>query len=75
MSVVAWRLFMLTLIARSDPDTPCTTFLAKQQWTALYLKTNRNTKPPATPPTIGEAVKWIARRIDGDAIEFDPNRS
>ena len=61
MSVVAWRLFMITLIARTDADTPCTNFLTKQEWTVLYLKTNRNKKMPSAPPTIGEVVNWVAR--------------
>lgn len=61
MSVVAWRLFMITLIARTDADTPCTNFMTKQEWAVLYLKTNRNKKLPSTPPTIGQAVNWVAR--------------
>jgi hypothetical protein len=61
MSVVAWRLFRITLIARTDPATPCTNFLAQQEWRVLYQKANKNSDPPATPPTIGEAVTWIAR--------------
>jgi len=32
MSIVAWRLFMITLIARTDPDTPCSSFLAINEW-------------------------------------------
>ena len=60
MSVVAWRLFMITLIARTDPAMPCTKFLAKQEWRVLYLKAKKDREPPATPPTIGEAVRWIA---------------
>ena len=61
MSIVAWRLFMLTLIARADPGIACTEFLAPQEWRVLYRRTNRNADPPSTPPTIGEAVVWIAR--------------
>lgn len=60
MSVVAWRLFMITLIARTDPAMPCTKFLATQEWRVLYLKAKKNRDPPITPPTIGEAVSWIA---------------
>ena len=60
MSVVAWRLFMITLIARTDPAMPCTKFLTKQEWRVLYLKAKKGRDPPATPPTIGEAVSWIA---------------
>ena len=61
MSVVAWRLFMITLIARTDATAPCTDFLAEQEWTVLYLKINRNKKLPATPPSMGEVVNWVAR--------------
>jgi hypothetical protein len=61
MSVVAWRLFMITLIARTDPDMPCTKFLAQDEWRVLYLKVNKSTDPPTAPPTVGEAVTWIAR--------------
>lgn len=61
MSIVAWRLFMITLIARTDATTPCTKLLAHHEWRVLYLKANRNSDLPATPPTIGEAVIWIAR--------------
>ena len=61
MSIVAWRLFMITLIARTDPTTSCTKFIAQHEWKVLYLRTNRNTDLPATPPTVGEVVIWIAR--------------
>ena len=31
MSIVAWRLFMITLIARTDPTTSCSIFLTDQE--------------------------------------------
>jgi hypothetical protein len=61
MSVVAWRLFMITLIARTDPATPCMKLLADHEWKVLYLKVNKKRELPKIPPTIGEAVIWIAR--------------
>ncbi len=61
MSIVAWRLFMITLIARTDPKTPCTELLAEHEWRVLYLKVNRNSKLPKKSPAIGEVVIWIAR--------------
>lgn len=61
MSVVAWRLFMITLIARTDPATPCTHLLVDQEWKVLYMKVNRERKLPKRIPTIGDAVIWIAR--------------
>ncbi|NOQ23254.1 MAG: IS4 family transposase [Candidatus Aegiribacteria sp.] len=61
MSIVAWRLFMITLIARTDPAKPCTEFLAEFEWKVLYLKVNKNKELPEETPTIGEVVVWIAR--------------
>ena len=61
MSIAAWRLFMLTLIARTAPDTPCTHFLTDDEWRVLFRKTHRNQPPPTTPPPAGSVVVWIAK--------------
>jgi len=61
MSIVAWRLFMITLIARTDPATPCSGLLADQEWKVLFLKANKNKPLPKKPPCIGEVVIWIAK--------------
>jgi hypothetical protein len=60
MSIVAWRLFMITLIARTDPATPCTEFIADQEWKVLFLKAKKNNPLPKEPPRIEEVVIWIA---------------
>jgi len=71
--IVAWRLLWLTYEARRNPDAPCDTVLEAHEWQALYCKTHDTPVPPATPPTLHEAVLWIAqlggflaRRHDGD---------
>ena len=61
MSIVAWRLFMITLIARTDPATPCSTFLTDQEWKVLFLHANTNKPIPKKTPTIGIIVIWIAK--------------
>jgi hypothetical protein len=61
MSIVAWRLFMITLIARTDPATPCSTLLADQEWKVLFLKTDKNKTAPKNPPRIGDVVIWVAK--------------
>jgi hypothetical protein len=61
MSIVAWRLFMITLIARTDPATPCSTLLADQEWKVLFLKANKTKTIPKKPPSIGNVVIWIAK--------------
>jgi len=61
MSIVAWRLFMITIIARTDPTTSCSTFLTDQEWKVLFLHTNKNKTIPKKPPSIGIVVVWIAK--------------
>lgn len=61
MSIVAWRLFMITMIARTQPDTPCTEFLSDPEWKVLFKSIHTNQPLPKTPPPIGEVVIWIAR--------------
>lgn len=61
MSIVAWRLFMITLIARTDPHTPCTEFLSALEWKVLFRSVNKGTSLPENAPSMGEVVVWIAR--------------
>jgi hypothetical protein len=61
MSIIAWRLFLLTLIARTHPDAPCTILLTDQEWRVLYCTVYRTTVLPPQPPTLYEAIIWIAR--------------
>lgn len=61
MSIVAWRIFMVTLISRNDPTTPCSKVLTDQEWKVLFLHTTTKKKIPKKPPTIGDAVIWIAK--------------
>jgi Transposase Tn5 dimerisation domain len=61
MCVVAWRLFWLTHINRHNPDASCTTILAPHEWQSLYCKINKTTQLPPNPPTVRQAVRWIAK--------------
>lgn len=61
MSIVAWRLFMITLIARTDPTIPCTELLADNEWRVLFLKTHKSRMLPKKPPCLGDIVVWIAK--------------
>lgn len=60
-SIVAWRLLYLTHQARQEPEPSCEPFLQKEEWQALYCQVHRTLVPPASPPSLGEAVLWIAR--------------
>lgn len=61
MSIIAWRLFRLTLIARTHPDAPCTTLLTDKEWKVLYCTVHHTTALPPKPPALREVVIWIAR--------------
>jgi hypothetical protein len=61
MSVIAWRIFYVRLIAREDPNLPCGCLLAEEEWKVLYTKIHHTKHYPHTRPTIREAVRWIAQ--------------
>ena len=60
-SVMAWRVFYATMLARAVPDMPCSVLLEIEAWQALYCAIHSCPTPPAEPPTLGEAVRWIAQ--------------
>lgn len=72
-SVIAWRIFFCTMLAREVPEIPCTVLLEEDEWKALYCKIHRRSDPPIQPPTLYMAVRWIAslggflgRKHDGE---------
>lgn len=72
-SLVAWRLLWLTYHARQSPEASCEQALERAEWQALYAKHYATREVPSTPPTLRDAVRWIAqlggflaRRSDGE---------
>jgi hypothetical protein len=61
MSVIAWRLFWLTHLNRQVPAQSCTAILADHEWKALYTTIHRTSSLPERPPTVRQAVRWIAQ--------------
>lgn len=60
-SVIAWRVFYATMLARAVPEMPCSVLLEIEEWQALYCAIYHCPTPPDEPPTLGEAVRWIAQ--------------
>lgn len=60
-SVLAWRIFYATMLARAVPEVPCSVLLEPEEWQALYCATHRVAQPPSQPPSLGQAVQWIAQ--------------
>jgi hypothetical protein len=72
-SVIAWRIFYATMLSRAVPEAPCTAILDPEEGQARYCAIHRTPTPPATPPSLRQAVHWIAslggfraRRGDGE---------
>jgi hypothetical protein len=72
MSIVAWRLFTITLIARTNPSMSCSELLSEPEWTVLAAKSSLSGRQSATPPSIAEALisiaklgGYLARKKDG----------
>ncbi len=59
-SIVAWRLMWLTYQARLSPDTSCEAVLQATEWKLLRRKFEPKNRSK-TPPTIRQAVRWIAQ--------------
>ena len=59
-SVMAWRVFYAMMLARAVPEISCDVLLAVEEWQALYGALHHCPLPPASPPSLGEAVRWIA---------------
>jgi hypothetical protein len=64
MSIVAWRLFMIALISRTNPSLPCSHVLSELEWTALVVRSSGKGNLSATPPSIADAVIKIAKPGD-----------
>lgn len=71
--VVAWRVLALCKAARERSAEPVSHWLPAAQWQALCCYVHRQTRPPKTPPTVRQAVLWIAqlggflaRKSDGE---------
>lgn len=60
-SVIAWRILYASMLARALPDVPCTVLLEEEEWQALYCTIHNRPTPPASPPTLRTAVRWIGK--------------
>jgi hypothetical protein len=60
-SIIAWRVLYAVMWARAVPEIPCDVLLAIEEWQALYCAIHHGPTPPDRPPSLGEAVRWIAQ--------------
>ena len=60
-SVMAWRVFYAIMLARAVPEMPCNVLLEIEEWQALYCAIHHCPTPPEEPPSLDQAVRWIAQ--------------
>jgi hypothetical protein len=60
-SVIAWRMFYATMLARAVPEMPCRVLLELDEWQALDCAIHPCPTPPEEPPSLDQAVRWIAQ--------------
>lgn len=66
--VIAWRILWMTHLNRHEPEASAEKMLTENEWKTLWLQKHRRQIkegklkpiPPKTPPTVYEAVRWIA---------------
>jgi hypothetical protein len=58
--IVAWRVLYLIMLGRTVPELSCEAVLAREEWKAVYLVTQRK-KPPSRPPGLQEVLIMIAQ--------------
>lgn len=61
ISIVAWRVFWLTLVSRASPSTSMSEFLSEGEWRILFVKFNPGSIIPKTPPPLKTAIIWVAQ--------------
>lgn len=58
--VVAWRVLFTVMLGRIGPELDCEVLFDPREWQAAYIVVKR-CPPPATPPTLGEIIRLVAR--------------
>ncbi|MEB3213777.1 MAG: IS4 family transposase [Leptolyngbyaceae bacterium] len=59
-NIVAWRLMHLSYHARLHPEAPCDAVLEPHEWRLLRRKFEPKNRSK-TPPTLRQAIRWIAQ--------------
>lgn len=61
ISILAWRVYWLTLVSRTSPNYLATEALADDEWKILYANFNPTSKLPNEPPSLIIVTQWIAQ--------------
>jgi hypothetical protein len=71
--IVAWRVMLLSKVAREIPKDSAGPWLLESEWQVLWCYMNPGQSPPAHAPELRQAVRWIGqlggfigRKSDGE---------
>ena len=57
--IIAWRILHVVTTGQQCPELPCDVVFDAEEWQAAWIVKYRS-KPPQTPPPLGEMVRLIA---------------
>lgn len=57
--IISWRLHSITMLARREPDRPCTDAFSEREWTIIW-RMRRKTTPPKEIPCLREITRMLA---------------
>lgn len=60
-SIAAFRVMQLVYESRHYPQVSCEVILTRSQWKTLFMLIHNNNQIPKTPPSLHQAVMWIAK--------------
>jgi hypothetical protein len=60
-AIVAGRLLHLTYLARQEPEASCEPSVSREEWEVLWRRFCPGQALPAQPPSLHQALGWIAR--------------
>ncbi len=61
MSIVAWRIFWVTIVARVSPNASCQILLNEFEWKILAAKFGKTKEQKQQMPSLEQSVRWIAQ--------------
>jgi hypothetical protein len=55
------RILYATKLARLEAQLSCEVLLPRLEWQALYCRIHGTADPPERPPSLNEAIAWVAK--------------
>jgi hypothetical protein len=62
ISIVAWRVYWLTMVSRTAPNGLATDFLSEDEWRILFVRFSPTARVPKHPPSLREVTVRIAQQ-------------